>query len=102
MLTKSGRFRIFSIKDEPRNNPQGMFHLGPELMRGDWTFEEKERRLTIIEERRIAAGEKIIPCFYAPTFASPEEALLAAEDWEKQQSGQATSMENFLKYIDGE
>lgn len=91
MTTKSGRFRVFSIEDEPRfNPPAGMFHLTPDELRGEWTFEPNPRTLTIIEQRRKERGETVVPCFYATTYATADEASAEAEKWE---SGEVMRMD---------
>lgn len=103
MTTQSGRFRVFSIKAEPRFNPtSGMFRLPPEYLLGDWTFEPNPRTLTIIEERRKARGEGVVPCFYAGTYATAEEALAEAEAWESGATKRMADEKTFLQFTSAE
>ncbi len=84
MTTVSGKFRIFSIKDEPRYIPtDGMFKPDPEDLQGDWTYEPVNRAPLPLEKLQWAKGSTRPMVLYAGTYPDQDEALIQAEIWEK-------------------
>lgn len=95
MLTKSGKYRIFNIKTEPREI--GIVNCPSDLLRGDWTYEPNPRELTLIERRHKEQGKVVVPFLYAQTYPTPEEALIEAEKWEETDSKAELRTHEFLK-----